>query len=177
MKVKIQVWGEGEYEQDTLKSRMVDTRIGQLQYEFAHNEIEIEVIKTDECQTTRGFRSGFRGIADMIFSIGDHVKQIIIGKKTQTRRASSLYLVGRTYSIQPGRRMPAISEGKIRILHKRVESNPFDLISKEDAFAEGGYIPREFEKLYSEMYPNWIERYAYTFKFIPSSEESKLCSQ
>ena len=103
----------------------------------------------------------------MIFSISDHVEQIKNGSKTQTRRKSKTYLVGKTYSIQPGRTKSGIPEGRILILKKLVETNPFDCISEEDAMAEGGYDVEQFEFLYTRMYPDWKERYAYTFKFIP----------
>ena len=110
----------------------------------------------------------------MIFSIADHVEQIKNGTKTQTRRQSKAYLVGKTYSIQPGRKKLGISDGRILILKKRVETNPFDCISEEDAQAEGGYDVEQFEFLYTRMYPNWEERYAYTFKFVPSSSRRTI---
>ena len=105
----------------------------------------------------------------MIFSMADHVEQIKNGSKTQTRRKSHTYLVGKTYSIQPGRTKPGIKEGRILIVDKIVETNPFDKILYKDAKAEGGYNPPEFEELYAKMYPGWKERYAYTFKFVPRS--------
>lgn len=107
----------------------------------------------------------------MIFSVGDHIKQIIVGEKTQTRRASSYYKINRTYSIQPGRTKPGIPEGRILITDKRTEYFWRDKpISQEDAQAEGGYTPRQFEKLYRRMDQSWNVRYAYTFKFIPTEE-------
>lgn len=57
MKVFIQVWGEGEYEQDTLESRIVDSRINDLQKEFAHNGIETEVVRTDKCREMEASRT------------------------------------------------------------------------------------------------------------------------
>lgn len=109
----------------------------------------------------------------MIFSIADHVEQIKKGVKTQTRRKSSSYLVGKSYSVQPGRTQPGIPEGRILIVDKRVETNPFDKINELDAKAEGGYDPIQFEFLYTRMYPDWKERYVYTFKFVPSSSRSE----
>ncbi len=103
----------------------------------------------------------------MIFSIGDHVEMIKIGQKTQTRRNSATYLLGRSYSIQPGRRMPGIPEGRIRIIRKQKERSPGN-ISKEDAWDEGMYMTLEFERLYRKMYPYWEYRYAYTFEFVPT---------
>ena len=109
----------------------------------------------------------------MIFSMADHVEQIKNGSKTQTRRKSNAYLVGKTYSVQPGRTKPGIKEGRILIIDKIVETRPFDKILYKDAKAEGGYNPTEFEELYAKMYPDWKERYAYTFKFVPRSNGSE----
>ena len=97
--------------------------------------------------------------------MADHVEQIKNGTKTQTRRQSKVYLKGKTYSIQPKRGEPGIPEGRILIVQKRIEQQPF-MISFSDAKAEGGYTPEQFEALYSKMYPGWTERYAYTFRFI-----------
>ncbi len=101
----------------------------------------------------------------MIFSV-DHIKQIIAGTKTQTRRKSPAYRVGRTYAIQPGRKR-AILEGRILITRKREEKYLDGGISVVDALAEGGYMPGQYEALFKNMYPGWIIRYAYTFEFIP----------
>lgn len=105
----------------------------------------------------------------MIFSVGDHIKQIISGEKTQTRRKSDWYQVGRTYSIQPKRTKPAIPEGRVLITRRSLEY-PRHRISTADALAEGGYRPGQFEAIYREMYPGWDLRYAYQFKFIPTVE-------
>lgn len=104
----------------------------------------------------------------MIFSVGNHVKQIIAGTKTQTRRKSGGYVVGKTYSIQPGRTEQGIPEGRILITDKRSESSAS--ISVEDAEAEGGYAPYEFEKLYKRMDYAWQKRYVYTFRFVHAEE-------
>jgi len=103
----------------------------------------------------------------MIFSMADHVEQIKNGTKTQTRRRSNYYLVGKSYSVQPGRRKAGILEGRIRIIRKKVETRGYDRIDPYDSEAEGGYNPVEFEELYARMYPDWQERYAYTFRFEP----------
>lgn len=108
----------------------------------------------------------------MIFSMGDHIEQIKNGTKTQTRRKSSSYLVGKMYSIQPGRTKPEIPEGRILIIDKRIEQKPWTGITYEDAKAEGGYTPHEFDALYENMYKGWRERYAYTFQFVPNSTET-----
>lgn len=107
----------------------------------------------------------------MIFSVGDHIQQIIAGKKTQTRRKSGGYIVGKTYAVQPGRTKPGIPEGRILITDKRSETRAY--ISVEDAKAEGGYTPYEFEKLYRRMDYAWQKRYVYTFKFIPTEKGSR----
>ena len=106
----------------------------------------------------------------MIFSVGDHIMQIIAGTKTQTRRRSGGYIVGKTYSIQPGRTKLGIPEGRIRIMKKVVETRTYDRIDPYDSEAEGGYCPIKFEELYARMHPHWTERYAYTFIFIPTEE-------
>ena len=108
----------------------------------------------------------------MIFSISDHIEQIKNGTKTQTRRKSPTYLVGKTYSIQPGRTKPGIPEGRIEITEKREETYLDGFISESDARAEGGYTSGQFETVFKRMYPDWIRRYAYTFKFVPSSSRS-----
>jgi len=58
----------------------------------------------------------------VIFSKSDHIQQIILGTKTQTRRPSDRYQVGKTYAIQPGRGKPAIPEGRIFITDKWMET-------------------------------------------------------
>lgn len=107
----------------------------------------------------------------MIFSVGDHIQQIISGEKTQTRRKSGYYTVGQTYSIQPGRTKPGIPEGRILITNKREEWRLDEgIISESDAQAEGGYTPSQFEELYIRMDKLWARRYAYTFRFVPNEE-------
>ena len=101
----------------------------------------------------------------MIFAIGKHIELIIKGLKTQTRRSSDRYKVGKLYSIQPGRTKKGITEGKIRIIDKTREVWPFT-IRPDDAKAEGGYTPEEFEELYEKLHPEWDERMAYTFRFV-----------
>lgn len=108
----------------------------------------------------------------MIFAIGKHVEMVIKGEKTQTRRASDRYQVGKLYSIQPSRTSKGISEGKIRIVDKECEVWPCP-INHYDAKAEGEYLPDEFEQLYSKIHPDWDCRYAYVFRFVPTKEEEK----
>ncbi len=105
----------------------------------------------------------------MIFSVGDHIQQIIHGQKTQTRRKSDWYQVGRTYSIQPCRTCKGIPEGRIQITNKVPEYTHYG-ISGADAIAEGLYEPGQFEQLYSRLNPGWKVRWAYTFRFVPAEE-------
>ena len=132
----------------------------------------------------------------MIFSKGDHIKQIIEGTKTQTRRSSDRYQVGKLYSIQPSRTEPGIPDGKIYIGVKTKEWKPdlSDLpedahfaigwrkmesgypILEHNAKAEGGYTSEEYEELYEKMHPNWTERWAYDFAFF-TAEEIRECTQ
>ena len=102
----------------------------------------------------------------MIFSFPGHIEKIIDGTKTQTRRKSPAYRVGRSYAIQPGRKM-GILEGRILVNRKREEKYLDGGISVSDALAEGGYTPGQYEALFKNMYPGWFVRYAYTFEFIP----------
>jgi len=110
----------------------------------------------------------------MIFSIADHIDQIKAGTKTQTRRPSDRYQVGRLYAIQPWRGKKGIPDGKILITAKTEEyksENPiWGHIRKWQASAEGGYTPEEYEKLYESMYPGWEKRYAYLFEYFTTEE-------
>ena len=110
----------------------------------------------------------------MIFSLADHIEQIKNGTKTQTRRPSGKYQQGKLYAIQPGRGKKGISDGKIIISAKIIELNHPDpkwgWIMADDAKAEGGYTPEEYEKLYNKMYPGWEKRYAYLFRYYTTEE-------
>lgn len=130
----------------------------------------------------------------MIFSIDDHIKKIIEGSKTQTRRPSDRYKIGRTYAVQPGRGRPGIPEGRIFMFRKKREWKPdySDIplharfarsmvegecgypISRLNAGAEGGYTPFEFEELYESMYPGWENRCVYFFHFFTAEELERL---
>ena len=105
----------------------------------------------------------------MIFSVPGHIEKIIDGTKTQTRRKSPSYSVGHTYAISKGREK-AIEEGRILVTRKRFERYLDGGISVSDALAEGGYTSGQFETLFTNIYPGWILRYAYTFRFIPSQQ-------
>jgi hypothetical protein len=68
----------------------------------------------------------------MIFS-QPMIDRILAGEKTQTRRHSGRYKVGKTYAVQPGRGKPAVAH--IQILEKGREL--VGMISTADAIAEG----------------------------------------
>jgi len=104
----------------------------------------------------------------MIFAEDDHDELVIQRKKTQTRRESGRYQIGKDYAIQKCRTCPARPEGRILILKKKPEMVEVDTpISVEDALAEGGYTPEQYERLYEKMHRGWLDRWAYEFRFIP----------
>lgn len=115
-------------------------------------------------------------MSNMIFSVY-HIELIKSGRKTQTRRMSDRYEPGRSYSIQPGRGKKGIKEGVIMITRRRQErrqkASVFHLfgIMPDDAKAEGGYTPIEYENLYNSMYPGWEIRYAYDFVYVEINRE------
>lgn len=130
----------------------------------------------------------------MIFSIGDHIQQIIAETKTMTRRPTDRYKVGNLYAIQPGRGKKGIPDGKIYIFQKIREWKP-DLssfpkgaifarrwreriagypIQERAAKAEGGYSSEEFEALYEKMYPGWTERWAYDISFVSKEDLEEI---
>jgi len=108
----------------------------------------------------------------MIFNVPGHIEQIVKGIKTQTRRDSGKYQVGRTYAIQSGRGKPGDTRGRILITHKWIEegglTNADWHIHPSDAQAEGGYTPDEYEKLYWKIHPFWEKRWVYGFEFWPT---------
>jgi len=110
---------------------------------------------------------------EMIFSKSNHIEQIIAGTKTQTRRPSDKYQIGKTYAIQPGRGKPGIEKYRILITGKRKEYRG-ETVSVKDALAEGGYTPEEYETLYESMYPSWLVRYVYTFRVVVEGKLFKL---
>lgn len=106
----------------------------------------------------------------MIFSKPDHIAQIKLSLKTQTRRPIPRYQVGQSYAIPPGRTKPRIPPSRIHTLEKWVEKRTGSCkppLPRQMANAEGGYTPEEYEQLYSEMYPGWNQRYAYRFEYHP----------
>ena len=108
----------------------------------------------------------------MIFSEADHIEQIKAGTKTQTRRDSDRYKVGKFYAVQPCRTCKGIPDGKILITAKRHEQRsdwpPGWRILRVEAKAEGGYTPKAYEELYEKMHPDWTERWAYLFDYYPT---------
>jgi len=120
----------------------------------------------------------------MIFQ-KEHIDMIIAGTKTQTRRIHrGKYQVGRSYAIQSCRTCKGIKGYRIvmdRIWHEDIVrplslkgSPAFNIISVEDAKAEGGYSPAEFEILFRKLNPSWDEtrgRWAFEFHVI------EACSQ
>jgi len=117
----------------------------------------------------------------MIF-FKNHVEDILKGVKTQTRRSSYRYQVGKLYAIQLCRTCRGIPDGKIKIIRKWKEENPYELgkegypplISWDDAQAEGGYAPDNYEGLYEKLNPKWRIRWAYEFEFVPTcTQEAK----
>lgn len=109
----------------------------------------------------------------MIFNVRGHIEQILMGEKTQTRRRCEYhspprYDIGKTYAIQPRRGKKAIPFGRILITESTLETENIRVtISKEDAKAEGGYTPDEYEVLFKKINPKWKARWAYKFVFVP----------
>ena len=114
----------------------------------------------------------------MIFNVEGHIQKIISGEKTQTRRTSDKYSVGKFYTIQPNRNKKGVPEGKIFITAKRREwKTPVMFtwyIMENEAELEGGYTPMEYEELYEKMFPNWKVRYCYMFTFFSTSEIEEM---
>lgn len=118
----------------------------------------------------------------MIFALShngkSHVEMIFDGEKTQTRRGHGNYEVGQTYAIQRGRGKPADPRGRLLVKSTGIEfrhamnglglsTHDSPRISVEDALAEGGYTPEEYEKLWEKMYgSNWIVRYVIRFEVV-----------
>lgn len=98
-----------------------------------------------------------------------HVEQILEGTKTQTRRLNrGYYRIGQTYSIQPCRTCKGIVGYRIEIREILPEGREVRgiSISPEDAKAEGGYSPEEFEELFLKLNPTRGGEMRYVFKFV-----------
>jgi hypothetical protein len=104
----------------------------------------------------------------MIFK-QEYIDLIFLGKKTQTRRPNrGYYKQGHTYALQPCRTCKGI-EG-YRIVMDKIWFEKGG-ISHEDAFAEGGYVPAEFEWLFFKIYPKCGSgRWAFKFHVVSVKE-------
>ena len=134
----------------------------------------------------------------MIFNVSGHIPMIQNGLasafirdlypdmiiKTQTRRLNrGIYQVGKSYAVQRKRGVKA--EPDIRIVFDKIReeigaghfASPSGrkfvtavemCISREDALAEGGYTPNEYEKLFRELNPKWngFKRWVFEFYVI-----------
>jgi hypothetical protein len=98
-----------------------------------------------------------------------HIEMIRNGTKTQTRRPTDRYQVGKSYAVQPGRGKTGIPGLRILITNKWVEFKSARWILWEEAKDEGDYTPEEYEQLYETMYPGWVSRWAYLFKVVRES--------
>ena len=110
----------------------------------------------------------------MIFAIEGHIDMIRNGLpsvelckpiliKTQTRRLNrGIYKVGKDYAVQRKRGVKA--ETDMRIVFDKIWED-FDFISVEDAWAEGGYMPEQFELIFSHLSRKWEGGSRWAFKF------------
>ena len=104
----------------------------------------------------------------MIFS-EEHIEKIRNWTKTQTQRVNrGIYQVGKDYAVQPGKGERGIPNLRVVIDEVQREERFFGApmpISFEDALAEGGYSPDEFEKLFQQINPKWNGLVRWAFKF------------
>ena len=101
------------------------------------------------------------------------IPEVVI--KTQTRRPKrGVYQIEAErkkphkigYAVQRKRGVKA--EPDIRIIFDRIWHETYFLgfcISVEDAWAEGGYTPKEYEKVFQELNPKFKGRRRWAFKF------------
>lgn len=118
-----------------------------------------------------------------------HFDMMLDSSKTRTTRLSDKYQVGKDYAIQPKRTKKGV-EGYRMVIDKKWQELPLKWkkiienggvnqksilhpikyfpISEEDAKAEGGYLPDEFEETFRKLFPKWDggERWAYEFHVI-----------
>jgi len=136
----------------------------------------------------------------MIFAVPGHIGMIRNGLqtyppisctprfivKTQTRRSNrGIYQVGRDYAVQRKRGVKVESDIRI-VMDKIWEENGLGIaggipavgnrandiyLSEEDAFAEGGYRPKEFEELFNLLNPkrDW-NRWVFKFHVLEIKE-------
>jgi len=111
----------------------------------------------------------------MIFS-EEHIRLILEGKKTQTRRRHIHVLkVGRVYRIQRN----WYEWTDIRIIITRAFQQRLGDISEEDARREGGYTLEEFRSVWEEINGSWDPQevvWVYEFEYMEDSM-SRNCSR
>ena len=109
-----------------------------------------------------------------------HDPKLII--KTQTRRLNrGIYQIGKDYAVQRKRGVKA--EKDIRVVFDRIREEDcledFDqeksslveyiakhiCISPKDAWAEGGYMPSEYELVWAKLNPKWSGWSRWAFEF------------
>lgn len=103
----------------------------------------------------------------MIFS-PEHIEQIQNVTKTQTRRVNrGVYRVGRDYSVQPRRCQKGIPNLRIVMddIYFEAIRSIHQIISVENAKAEGGYTPEEYEEEFKRLYPKWDGIWRWVFRF------------
>jgi len=104
----------------------------------------------------------------MIFS-QEHIDMILEGTKSQTRRKSNKYEIGKSYSIQPGRGKPGIVGARIKITKKRREK--LGDISLSDVHKEGYDSIDDFIKVVRRINGEWNpkqEMYVFDFETVKS---------
>lgn len=102
----------------------------------------------------------------MIFS-PEHITMILAGTKTQTRRVSSKYRVGHTYSVQPGRTKPGIGR-RIKVLD--IHKERLGDITTEGARAEGHQSIEEYIEVWKRINKKWDpeqEVFVISFELVP----------
>jgi len=89
--------------------------------------------------------------------------------KTQTRRLNrGIYRVGKDYAVQRKRGVKAEPDIRIvidKIWEEKERHGWRPYISKSAAWAEGGYTPSEYEKLFRDLNPKWDGRSRWAFQF------------
>ena len=110
----------------------------------------------------------------MIFNVPGHIDMIRNGLpsvapckpiliKTQSRRLNrGIYKVGKDYAVQ--RKRGVKGESDIRIVMDKIWED-FDFISVENAHAEGGYLPTEFEETFEKINSTWRGGSRWVFEF------------
>jgi len=109
----------------------------------------------------------------MIFQ-KEHIRLILEGKKTQTRRRHVRVLkLGRVYRIQRS----WYEWTDIRIVITRAFQQRLGDITEEDAEKEGGYAIEEFRKTWEKINGNWDSAevvWVYEFKVYQPKNQTPL---